>query len=273
MAKKWSWNEQDLKKLSIYVRKFNTAITRLEKNAPDLIGTGVFPERLNVKELKSRILNKRDYNRELAKIDRFFKKGAKDIIIDKDTGYRTTRWQKREEKLIQKRLNEQKKRFIKKYNVPRQIAKDLGLEPVNLSEKKKKIFSEAEKLTDPEDIQNKIQEWYNISYTAEREAGSEYLESNFAKLRNSYFKAIRNNMPEEQANELIQFLEDNEVWGSDIVWAISQNDIFDFEYMYSLDEAVMKAEIMKERWENILPELKQKDFYKNKKEKGRKKKK
>lgn len=263
MAKAWSWNEPDLKRLSIYVRKFNTAITRLEKQAPELKDSGALPERLATSELKSRILNKRDYNRELAKIDRFFKKGERDIVLDKTTGFRTTRWAKKENKLLEKRINEQKMRFIKKYNIPKSQWEFLGLNPVDLAKEQKKIIEKASKLPE-EDQANEIQNWYNIIYSLERESSSGYLEANFAKLRNAYFKAIGEHMPKELANDLIKYLEDNDVWGSDIIWAISQNDILDFEFIYSLEEAQAKAEIMKERWEEMLPILKQQVFYKNK---------
>lgn len=264
------WRESDLKKLSIYVRKFNAAITRLEKNTPELADSGVFPQRLNVSELKSRILTRKDYNREMKAIDRFFKPGARDIIKG-NNGYYTTKWGKAERRYLEQRTNANRKKFIEKYNVPKNQQASLGLEPISLDAEEKKILSKAAKLTDPEDKENELQKWYNLIYTLEREASGEYLETNFAKLRNSYFKAIQEHMPKQQADELIQYLEDNDVWGSDIVWAISQNDIFDFEFMYSLEDELSKAEIMKERWEQILPELKQQDFYKNKVNKPRKK--
>lgn len=44
------WRKQDINKLQNYVRKFNAAITRLEKKTPELKDSGVFPERLIVWE-------------------------------------------------------------------------------------------------------------------------------------------------------------------------------------------------------------------------------
>lgn len=261
------WRKQDLAKLSIYVRKFNAAITRFEKQAPNYIGSGAIPERLDTAELKSRILTRADFNRELRRIDRFFKPGAKDIIKDK-YGFEITRWQQKENRYTEARVNAQKRAYIEKYQVPKAQQQFLGLEPVSLEKAREKIMKEAAKLEDPEDKINKLQEWYNLAYTLERESSSGYYAQNFAKLRNAYFKAIREHMPPEQAEELIKYLEDNNVWGSDIVWVVSQNDILDFEYFYSTDEKEERATRMRERWEQIMPELKEQGFYKNKKKKG-----
>lgn len=258
------WRQQDLKKLAIYTRKFNAAITRLEKKAPDLIGTGVFPERITTSDLKSRILNRNDFNREIRKIDRFFKKGAQDIVRD-ESGFETTRWQKREVKYTEQRINAQKRAYVKKYNIPKNQLEFLGLEPIDLMAEKKKIFNEAGKLDSYEEQINKLQEWYNIAYTMDREASSDYLDTAFAKLRSAYINAIKAHMPQDKAEELIQFLNDNEIWGSDIVWAISQNDVLDFEYFYNTEDELARSEIMIDRWKGMLPKLKQQDFYYHKK--------
>lgn len=260
------WRKQDLQKLATYTRKFNAAITRFEKNAPDLVGTGVIPERINTEELKARIMNRKDFNRELRKIDRFFKPGARDIIRDK-SGFFTTKWQNKELQYLQQRINAQNRAYIKKYNVPKAQIEFLGLEDVDLMKQKAKIFEEARALEDYEDQQNKLQEWYNIGYTLERQASDEYLAESFAKLRSAYINAIRAHMPPDKAEELIEYLKENNVWGTDIVWATAQNDILDFEYFYSTDDELARAEIMLDRWKQIMPKLKEQSFYKNKKTK------
>lgn len=260
------WRQNDLKKLSTYVRKFNAAITRLEKNAPDLKGLGVFPERLYADELKARIMNRNDFNREMRKIDRFFKKGARDIVRD-EAGFETTRWQKRELKYTEMRINAQNRAYIKKYNIPKNQIEFLGLKPVDLMKEKKKIFTEAGKLDSYEQQINKLQEWYNIAYTLDRESSADYLNEAFARLRSAYFNAINAHMPPERAEELINFLKDNDIWGSDIVWAISQNDILDFEYFYSTDDEERRAEVMLDRWKGMLPKLQKQPFYQEKKRK------
>lgn len=253
------WRKQDINKLQNYVRKFNAAITRLEKKTPELKDSGVFPERLIVGELKYKIINRADFNRELKKIDRFFKPKARDIIKD-ESGFYTTRWQQREIKYLEQRVNRQRKKFINDYKIPKKEQAFLGVEEIDLMKERKRVVSKA--LKGPaEDTMYAMQEWYNLLYNIERQSSADYLTGTFAKMRNAYFKAIDEHMPEDKAKELKEFLNKNSVSGADIVYAISINDIVDFEYMYSTEEEAAKAEVMLDRWKGLLPRVK--NFNKN----------
>lgn len=263
------WRPQDLKKIGIYVQKFNAAITRFERSAPELVDSGVIPERMSSSELKSRILTRNDFNRELRKIDRFFKPGARELTKD-ESGYYTTKWQQKELRYLEQRINRQQKEFIKKYKIPKDEVKFLGLDEINLTKSKKRIFSKAAKEENLEDKLNTLQEWYNILYTMEREGSNKYLESKFATLRNAYFKAIREHLPDDKAEELIEYLKENDIYGNDIVYAISINDVLDFDYFYNLEEEEARAEIMLDRWKKVMPKIKESEEYKKKKKKKEK---
>lgn len=256
------WRPKDIHKLSTYVGKFNAAITRLEKKYPELKDSGVFPERLSVQDLKYRILNRNDFNRELRKIDRLFKKGAQEVIKD-ESGYFTTKWQRKELKLLERRINAQRKAFVEKYSIPRKEKEFLGVDQINLSKKKKSIVSKAMR-AEPEDAENIMQEWYNLIYNLERQSSEEYLTGTFEKLKNAYFKAIDDHLPEDRAEELKKYLKDNNIYGSDIVYAISINDILDFEYFYSTEQEDQKAEVLLDRWKQIMPKIKESPNYKRK---------
>lgn len=255
------WRPKDTKKLAVYVRKYNAAITNLEKKHPELEGSGVLPQKIDINELKSRILTRNDYNRELRKIDRLFKKGAKDIVKD-STGYYTTRWEKKERQYLEQRVNQLRKRTIEKYGVRKEQINFLGLNGVNLESEKKRIFDKASKMENIADSENAIQEWYNLMYTVERESSPEYYNAAFAKLRNAYFKAIREHLPKEEADALIQYLTDNDIWGSDIVYAVSINDALDFEIFYDTSEKAERATLLTERWKKMVPQLKKTQHYK-----------
>lgn len=255
------WRPNDTKKLAVYVRKFNAAISRLEKKHPELEGSGVLPQRIDITELKSRIITRSDYNRELRKIDRLFKKGSQDIVKD-STGYYTTKWEKREQQYAQQRINQLRKRTIEKYGVRKEQVKFLGLEQVDLEKEKKRIFEKASNEETLEDAQNVMQEWYNLMYTIDRESSYEYYNTAFAKLRNAYFKAIREHLPSEEAETLIQYLLDNDIYGSDIVYAVSINDTLDFEIFYNTDDEAERARLLSERWKKMVPKIKETNGYK-----------
>lgn len=248
------WRASDIKKLSTYVRKFNAAITRMEKATPSLIGTGVLPERLSVAELRTTITTRSDYNKQLRKIDRLFAKGAREIITD-PLGIKTTKWQQREIQYLNQSINAKKRLLIKKYNIPKNQWQFLGLNPIDIKSEQQRLQNEIAKLTDPEDKLNKQQSWYNFMYQVEREASDSYYESNFYKVRNSYLKAIEEHLTPEDAIELMTLLQSNDIWGTDILWAIDENDILDFEYYYSLDDVREKGRNVIEVWKELIPKL------------------
>lgn len=253
------WRPKDAKKLAVYVRKYNAAITRLEKKHPELEGSGVLPQHINVDELKSRIITRADYNRELKKIDRLFNKGAQEIVKD-TTGYYTTKWEQRERRYTEQRINQLRKRTIEKYGVRKEQVNFLGLESVDLEKEKKRIFDKASKEDSIEDAENTLQEWFNLMYTIERESSMEYYNTAFAKLRNAYFKAIRAHLESDEAEDLIHYLIDNDIWGSDIVYAVSINDALDFEIFYNTDTETERYRLLKQRWEKIVPQLKKNSY-------------
>lgn len=247
------WRPQDTKKLLTYVRKFNAALTRLAKKNPEIAESGIFPERLNYSDLRDSITTRKSFNQTLAKIDRFFKPGARDIVKD-TTGFYTTKWNIREQKLTEKRINAQRKKYIEEFKVPKAQQQFLNLNPISFEEKKKRIAQRLEG-KDAEEAANIMQDFYNFVYTAERESQDQYLNARFAKLRNAYFHAIDIHLKEDDAIKLKNFLNANNVWGSDIVYAISINDILDFEYYYSLDTAEEKYQTLLEYWTEIMPEI------------------
>lgn len=256
------WRPQDVAKLTTYVRKFNAAITKLEKKSPELKDSGVLPERINISELRTNIKNRADFNYYTNRIDRFFKKGAREIVVDV-TGFRTTKWAKKEEIILQNRVNAIRRATIEKYKIGRDEQNFLGVKPLDIKAEKARIFRKAAEQESEEDYSNVMQEWFNLAYTLERESSSSYYDSSFAKLRNAYLKAIDEHMPKDLATDLKKFLEDNDIWGSDIVYAISINDYLDFDTYYNLEDEHMRAQNMKELWEEILPEIKDSSGYKS----------
>lgn len=241
------WRQQDKTKVSRYVQKFNTAISRLEKLNPDLVDTGVLPERLDVSEIRSQITTRDDFNRFIKRIDRFFKPGAKDIVMA-PSGYRMTRWGVKEAKLTERRINKQRAAFVEKMKISKAEQKALKLKPID-------VFKEQQKVLNS-DSPSKAQKWLNFLYTLERESGDNYYTNMSVQVQQSYIKALKNTFG-DQSETLVNFIKDNEIKGSDILYAISKNDILDFEYLYSREDADAKLEILTDYWLQIYAEIKQ----------------
>lgn len=241
------WRQEDKTKVSRYVQKFNTAITRLEKLNPDLVDTGVLPERLDASEIRSQITTRADFNRFLKRVDRFFKPGAKDIVLS-PSGYRMTRWGVKEAKLTEHRINRQRAAFVEKMKISKPEQKALKLKPID-------VFKEQQKVLNS-DSPSKAQKWMNFLYTLERESGDNYYANMSIKVQESYIKALKNAFG-DQSETLVNFIKDNKIKGTDILYAISKNDILDFEYLYSRDDADSKLEMLTEYWLKIYSEIEQ----------------
>lgn len=241
------WRQQDKTKVSRYVQKFNAGITRLEKLNPELIDTGTLPERLDVSEILTQITTRADFNRFIKRVDRFFKPRAKDIIMS-PSGYRMTRWGVKEAKLTERRINRQRAAFVEQMKISKPEQKALKLKPID-------IFKEHQRLLNS-NSPSKLQKWLNFLYTMEHESGDNYYTNMSVKVQESYIKALKNTFG-DQSETLVNFIKDNEIKGTDILYAISKNDILDFEYLYSRDDADAKLEMLTEYWLQIYNEIKQ----------------
>lgn len=94
-SNKIRWRSIDQKAVTNIARRFNAKITRVMKAHPDWAEN--LPERINVKELSEELRSgtRREFNREMAKLERFLRKGAEMPYTTK-AGVATTVWQKKE---------------------------------------------------------------------------------------------------------------------------------------------------------------------------------
>jgi len=94
-SNKIRWRSIDQKAVTNIARRFNAKITRVMKAHP--VWTENLPERINVKELSEKLRSgtRREFNREMAKLERFLRKGAEMPYTTK-SGVATTVWQKKE---------------------------------------------------------------------------------------------------------------------------------------------------------------------------------
>lgn len=235
------WRDKDQKKLVTYVRKFNAGITRLEKSNPDIYG--ILPERINVQEARQSFTTRADFNRFLKKIDRFFKPKARDVI--QSSSGPALRWQVKEEKLIERRLNKIRKNIVKEFNVTYDQQEYLNLRPVDFEQKKQEELSKG-----------RADKWFNFLYQAERESADRYYDKIFSGVYSQYKNALREQIGGDIAEDIIRYIDENKIYGTDILWAIGQDDGIGFEYMYSLEQRQAKGENILERWKSIMPTVK-----------------
>lgn len=84
------WRASDERALRIAVQQFNAKRTRELKKHPEL--EKLLPAKINIKELKSEIKTRADFNRQIKSINRFRRKDATQIVTNKE-GVKATKWE------------------------------------------------------------------------------------------------------------------------------------------------------------------------------------
>lgn len=100
------WRQADVDRLRRVVKNFNAKITHTIKKNPAL--ESVLPEKLNVNLLKEQILTRKDFNKTIARLERFNKRRDSTKIITNEMGVITTKWELNETRLNIKNLNLQR---------------------------------------------------------------------------------------------------------------------------------------------------------------------
>lgn len=242
------WREVDIKKLGIYVRKFNAAITRLEKASPEIKDSGALPSRKSVSDLKESILTRKQFNRELSSIDRFFKKGARDIAKD-PFGVRKTKWQINEERFMVQRVNRSRAKIAKEAKLSQIETKKLDLAKIDIKERVGYIKAREGRTGDSE---NAMAEWEALLYGIGREAGDRYYDALYMKTLNGYYRAITQELGGKEADDLVKMLKDMDLKGYELLYILGEDDTLAWEYIYNTADRIDKLVGLAQKWPKAL---------------------
>lgn len=250
------WRKRDIKKLQTYVRKFNAAITRFEKAHPEYSGWQI-PERLSMDTLKKRIKTRSEFNYNIAKIDRFFRKGARDLV--QYNGLWITKWQKREIQIMQQREKARIDALKKQYSSSPSVNLQAGLYQKAPETKLKDINKQLNRkdVINNYTEQDAIQSWQNFLHELERR-GSESFSDDFKfKIFNAYKKGVRTIYTEEQADIILAKLDEYEITPQELLVMRQRWDIFDNDYVYGPEEQDEKFETTLLYFDLAVKELRQ----------------
>ena len=103
MSSNIKWKQSDYVKMGIKVSKFNKKINSLGN-------LSYLPNKLDYKKMKTEILTRAEYNRQLREIDKFLEEGAEELYITK-SGEKITKWENQklinETRIAKRRLNKE----------------------------------------------------------------------------------------------------------------------------------------------------------------------
>lgn len=179
MAKRYriKWRLQDRKTLARTVKNFNAKITRLEKKHPEL--KEFLPEKISVKDLKSNIETRQDFNRQIKSLKRFSKRGAEKPVLS-NSGITTTAWEKKEVGYKVALLNRKRKAEREKANVSTEKGTMGTIENAGLNPKKYDINS-----IEPSS-------WERFKKNVEKQIKSSYFDEKKELYKQNYIKAFIN---------------------------------------------------------------------------------
>lgn len=179
------WTRADTSRLSWAVRKFNAAIDAAIEADPEK--AELLPDKLDYKDIRSKIDTRQDLKREMNKLERIHREGATDIVRN-EQGVVTTAYDVNEVMIQVRTINVFRAKKRKEIaNIPaKSRGKDLGYnvptmgtEMSNAYKPKKFNFTEMKK-----------KDWKAFKAVVEKMSAPEYDTNRIALMMDNYFKAI-----------------------------------------------------------------------------------
>lgn len=251
------WRDKDDKKLAAYVRKFNAKITRESNKNPDIADSGIYPAKISVKDIKSRIVTRNDFNKELRSIDRAFNKGAFDII-DTSAGFKLTKWEVKDITLAVKRINKRRRETRQKAGISEKRAKELKLNDISVEDVLKEIgkrIKQAPKNT-MVDIANEKQAWTNFVKKVRMEDNPGWFEKKNAAYMKGYTKALMHELGWDKAKKIIKMIRQLGITPYQLFLINLSNDRTDIDFVYGAEGIEEKFEALMEQIPLTYEELK-----------------
>lgn len=170
------WRNIDSKNLAKRVRAFNAKRTRLIKQVPEL--ADILPAKVTVQELKANITTRSDFNKTIARLNRFMVKGAESTVTTKQ-GVVTTKYQIRELQINKAIINRRRAIMRKNENISLERGTTGSINKTNLRPKKLNVDAIGKSL------------WKEVVHNFEAQAMDTYYRKQDEKYKKNYLKAVK----------------------------------------------------------------------------------
>lgn len=212
------WSAKDTKQLSGKVRTFNTKRTKLIKLVPEL--EDILPPKANVSELRSSITTRKDFNKVIARLDRFLVKGAEDTITT-EGGVVTTKYQLNELKIQQRTINQYRASQRKKADVSTERGTMGAINKMNLRPKTLKVEKASKEM------------WDSLVKSYERQSMDTYYNERDEIYKKNYLTALKNVFGDID-NDVIETVEGMEA--KDVVDMFYYDPNLQIDFLYPVDD-------------------------------------
>lgn len=254
MKKEMRWLKKDEIALAKAVRKFNASITNISKKHPELADVGLLPEKLSVSAIKASEPTRKDFNNILSSIDRWFKKGNRDIITR--GGVKMTRWEYKETLYANQRLiaNKKKRLAASTRSIRQQGRRENEIKTVDekLREIERKLTSD---LGGDYGFEEARGSWKIFRKRVLSQSTEGYQDEKDALYYYNYNKSIYENFTYSNATALSNFLEDFRLEGDELYNITGKYPEIDIEFMYSRIEEEEKLTYIMEMFPKAVKDL------------------
>lgn len=225
------WRKSDKAKLAQRVRVFNAKRTRLIKQVPEL--SDILPEKASVSAIKERIYSRADFNKAIARLNRFMVPGASDVVTTK-SGVVTTKYQIREMHIQKAQIN-RKRAQIRKLHPDDYFKGIMGtVKGQNLRPKK----------VDPQKVSKVM--WDDVVKNLEAQFFDSYYARKDELYKKNYIRAVKDAYGEGAARDVIDVLEDMDSSLIADMYFYDPNLQIDFHYPMDEQEAEANLDFFKE---------------------------
>lgn len=240
------WRQSDEQELRRVVKNFNAKLTRLAKKNPDVIN--YLPDKISFADLKNTITTRKEFNRELNSLKRFTKRGSETIVTAKESGLKTTKWEKNEVAIqvgIINRERTRKRKMLEKEEVTTRGQKTnltrAQMSSIRMNELNKKTFN-FDKI--------KKSDWKKYKETVKKQSHPNFQSEADNRLRENYIKGLKEVFGDtEETKKLEQQIMDMPL--KDFITKFYKEQEATVTFIYDPIEASRKFSILKnDVWNN-----------------------
>ena len=249
MSKRYNirWRDKDEQELQRVVNNFNSKIRRASKKNQALVD--FLPKKVSVKDLKSKITTRSDFNRNLKSLKRFSEKGAEKLVEPKNKLKPTkiekeimeaetplTNYMLKERRIKTRTVNASRAKELKALNVSAKLGNMSTIEKANLKPKQL-VLSKSQEA------------WNKFDESLEKEIQSNFKEQGYQAYKDNYLKGLKNDVNdiEDRVFNMVKDLDAKELFDKSV-----SNPRLQIKFHYDpLDDGVV-GDTLFEEWSNIL---------------------
>ena len=249
MSKRYNirWRDKDEQELQRVVNNFNNKIRRVSKKNQALVD--FLPKKVSVKDLKSKITTRSDFNRNLKSLKRFSEKGAEKLVEPKNKLKPTkiekeileaetplTNYMLKERRIKTRTVNASRAKELKALNVSAKLGNMSTIEKANLKPKQL-VLSKSQEA------------WNKFDESLDKEIQSNFKEQGYQAYKDNYLKGLKNDVNDidDRVFNMVKDLDAKELFDKSV-----SNPRLQIKFHYDpLDDGVVEDTLFEE-WSNIL---------------------